>query len=211
MFIVPHLAQHRVPVITRPLTRSRGIVARPRAPDERNAAVLLGQRVLEVRVRVGGAVGGDDVLCLQPLVGREALVVFDCGFEEIDDFLVFAVERAVAGHVEGAVARGVLAEFVAPEAGVVLVLWEFSVGESERVLGADADLGDPVVVHVFQEVVAAKWLEEGADVGARVGGHGGAVLEAVGGIGGGDGVVLSSQIAVLCVRAIAEIGPTGEV
>ena len=78
-------------------------------------------------------------------------------------------------------------------------------------LGGVANLGDPVVVHVFQEVVAAEWLEEGADVGARVGGHGGAVFEAVGGVGGGDGVVLPSQITVLCVRAIAEIGPTGEV
>ena len=78
-------------------------------------------------------------------------------------------------------------------------------------MGADADLGDPVVVHVFEEVVAAEWLEEGADIGALVGGHGGAVLEAVGGVGGGDGVVLSSQVTVLCVRAIAEIGPTVEV
>ena len=128
MLVVPHLAQHRVPVITRPLTRSRGIEARPRAPDERNAAVLLGQRVFKVRVRVGGAVGGDDVFRFQPLVGREALVVFDRGGEEVDDFLVLAVQRAVAGDVEGAEARGVLAELVAPEAGVVLVLRGFSTG-----------------------------------------------------------------------------------
>ena len=91
--------------------------------------MLLGQRVLEVRVRVGGAVGGDDVLCLEPFVGREALVVLDRGGEEVDDFLVFAVQRAVAGDVEGAVARGVLAKLVTPEAGVVLVLRGVSVGE----------------------------------------------------------------------------------
>ena len=74
-------------------------------------------------------------------------------------------------------------------------------------LGGVANLGDPVVVHVFQEVVAAEWLEEGADVGARVGGHGGAVLEAVGGVGRRDGVVLAVQVAVLRVGAVAEIWP----
>jgi hypothetical protein len=87
--------------------------------------VLLRQRILEIRVRVRGAVGGDDVLRFQPLVGREALVVFNRGGEEVDDFLMLAVEGAVAGDVEGAEARGVLAELVAPEAGVVLVLREF--------------------------------------------------------------------------------------
>ena len=58
MLIVPHLAQHRVPIITRPLTRSRGIVAGSRTPDEGNPAVLFRQRVFEIRVRVGGAVAG---------------------------------------------------------------------------------------------------------------------------------------------------------
>ena len=64
---------------------------------------------------------------------------------------MLAVLRAVARDVEGREAGGVLGELVAPETGVVLLP------------------RDPVGVHVLQEVVAAKWLEEGADVGAVVG------------------------------------------
>lgn len=83
------------------------------------------------------------------------------------------VARAVARGVEGGEAGGVLAEFVGPEVRVGL------------------GLRDPEGVHVGEEVEAAVEGEEGADVGAGVGGYGCAVGEARGGVWGGDGVVLA--------------------
>ncbi|KAJ8108241.1 hypothetical protein OPT61_g8307 [Boeremia exigua] len=189
MLVVPDLAQHGVSIISGALTRGSSVEARPGAADEGNRAVLLGQRLLEVGVRVGGAVGGDDVLCLEPLEGREALVEFYRGFEEVDYFFVLAVLRAVARRVEGAEAGGVLAELVGPESGVVLVL------------------RDPVRVHVLEQVVAAKGLEEGPDVGAGIRGDDRAVGEARGGVGGGYGVVLACQVAVLRIFATTKIWP----
>jgi hypothetical protein len=83
----------------------------------------------------------------------------------------------------------VLAELVAPETGVILVL------------------RDPVVVHVFEQVVAAEGFKECADVGAVVRGDEGAIGEAVCGVGRGYGVILAIEIAVLRVGAVAEVGP----
>jgi hypothetical protein len=68
----------------------------------------------------------------------------------------------------------VLAELVAPEARVVLVL------------------RDPVVIHVFEQVVAAERLEEGSDVGAVVGGDEGAIGKPVGRVGRRNGVILAA-------------------
>lgn len=50
----------------------------------------------------------------------------------------------------------------------------------------DLALGDPVFVHVGEEVVAAKRFEESADVGAVIGGY-------VGGVAAGGGIVLSAR------------------
>lgn len=50
----------------------------------------------------------------------------------------------------------------------------------------DLALGDPVFVHVGEEVVAAKRFEKGADVGAVIGGY-------VGGVAAGGGIVLSAR------------------
>ncbi len=88
--------------------------------------MLLGQGVVDVGVTVRGAVAGRDALVLQPLEGGEALVVFDCGLEEVDDFFVLDVFRAVAGDLEGAVAGCVFGEFVTPETSGKLIrfrLW----------------------------------------------------------------------------------------
>lgn len=77
---------------------------------------------------------------------------------------MLTVLRAVAGCVEGAEARGVLAEFVAPESGVVLVL------------------RNPVCVHVLEEIVAAKRLEESANIRSGVGWDESAILQTVCGV-----------------------------
>lgn len=190
VLVVPHLAQHSVAVISRTFAFSGSIETRARAPDEGNTAMLLGKRLLEVGVRVGGRVGRDNILCLQPLVGGEALVVLDCSFEEVDYLFVLAVQRAVAWRVEGAVAGGVLAKLMAPETRVILIL------------------SDPVRVHVFQEIVAAEGLQKGANVGPFIGRHNSAVLEAICRVGRWDRVVLTGQVTILGVTAIAEIRPT---
>lgn len=78
------------------------------------------------------------------------------------------VLRAVAGEVKGAVAGRVFGELVGPKVWVGLAL------------------GDPVFVHVGEEVVAAKGFEKGADVGAVVGGD-------VGGVAVGSGIVLTAE------------------
>ena len=189
MLIVPHLAEHRVAIIRRILPRLGGVEAGTSAAQERRSLRLLDERGQDLSVRVRGGVGGRDIRGGEPFERREALLVPDDGLEEVDDFLVLAVLRAVAGHVEGAEAVAVLGHLVAPEARVVLVL------------------RNPVCVHVFEEVGAAKGLEEGADVGARVGEHGGTVREAIGGVGAWNGVILPAQVTVLGVAAIAEVGP----
>lgn len=173
MLIVPHLAEHRVAIIRRILPRLRGVEAGASAAQERGSLRLLDERGQDLRVRVRRRVGGRDIGGGEPLERREALLVPDDGLEEVDDLLVLAVLRAVARHVEGREARRVLAELVAPEPGVVLVL------------------RDPVRVHVLAQVGLAERLQERADVRSRPGEHGGAVGEAVGGVGRGDRVVLA--------------------
>lgn len=66
---------------------------------------------------------------------------------------------------------------------------------------------DPVGAHVCEQVEAAKGLDESIDAGTRVRGHCSPVCEPVGRVGRGNRVVLPRQIAVLCVAAVAEVGP----
>lgn len=129
------------------------------------------QNIADISVGVSSRVGRHNLSLLEPLEGRKTLVVLDRGLEEVDDFLVLAVLRTIAGDVEGGEASCVLAELVGPEAGVVLLK------------------GDPVGVHVVEEIVATERLEESADIGAVVDWDNGAIGEAVGGVGGWDGVV----------------------
>lgn len=151
--------------------------------------MLSEQNIADISIGVSSRVGGYNLGSLEPLEGRETLVVFDCGLEEVDNFLVLAVLRTIAGNVESGVAGCMLAELVGPEAGVVLLE------------------GDPVGVHVVKEVEATKGLKEIADIGAIVGWDDSTVGESIGGVGRWDWVVLASQVAVLSVAAIAEIGP----
>jgi hypothetical protein len=102
---------------------------------------------------------------------------------------VLAVHRAVAWHIKGGETGGVFAELVAPETRVVLLE------------------GDPVRVHVREEIVPTERLEERADIGAIVGRDKCAIGQTSGGVGRRNRVVLAVQVAVLCVGAVAEIGP----
>lgn len=63
---------------------------------------------------------------------------------------MLTVHGTVARYIEGREACSVLAKLVAPEAWIVLLK------------------GDPVIIHVLEQVVAAKWLEKSANVGAVV-------------------------------------------
>lgn len=68
-------------------------------------------------------------------------------------------------------------------------------------------LVDPVLVHPCKEIVFAERLEESANVGTLVRGNNSAIGQAVGSVGRRCRVVLSVQVAVLSVRAIAEVRP----
>ena len=189
MVIIPNLTDDGPSRVVLTLTSLGGIVPGARAANVRLRAGLLGQGFLNVCERIRGLIARHDFGLVQPLPGRVALVVLDRGLEEIDNVLVLDVVRAIAGDVEGGVASRVLAELVGPEV---------SVGRA---------LVDPVRVHPVDQVVAAEGLQERVDRGAVVVGDHGAVGEAVGRIRRGDRVVLALQVAVLSVRAVAEVGP----
>lgn len=187
--VVPDLGQDRVPVVQAAPAGLGGVVARAGAPDVGDLAEAAGERGLQVRERVVARVGGADAGGAEPAPGGQGVVVGQGGLEEVDDLLVLDVLRAVALDVEGRVARGVLAELVAPEPGVVLVLRH------------------PVLVHVRQQVELAERLEERADAGPRVGRHRRAVRLARRGVGRRDRVVLAREVAVLRVGAVAVVRP----
>lgn len=189
MAVVPHLTDHGPPAVGAALAGLGGVVPRAAAADVRGGAVLFGQLVLDSRQRVLGLVAGGDLRLGQPVVRRETSVELDGGLEEIDHLLVLFVLGPVAGDVKGRVASGVLGEFVAPEVRV------------------GRPLVDPVRVHPREQIHFAKRLEERADVGPLVRGHGGAVGQTVGRVGGRGRVVLSAQVAVLGVAAVAKVGP----
>lgn len=189
MAVIPHLTDHRPPTVrtVRPLLRR--VIARPTAPDVRDCTVLLGQLTLDITQRVRRLIAGHDPALVQPLPRRQPLVELDGGLEEIDHVLVLDVLGPVAGEIEGGEARRVLAELVAPEVRVRCALV------------------DPVRVHPVEQVVAAERLEERPDVRALIGRDKRAVREPGGRVGGRDGIVLPLQVAILCVRPIAEVWP----
>ena len=181
VFIVPNLREDSITVICAVLSRLSGVVTRSSATNKRQTTVLLDESVTDIGVRVGGAVRGRDLRFLQPFKRRETLVVSNSRLKEVDDLLVLAVLRTVAGNVKRRVACGMLGELVAPESRVILIL------------------SNPVIVHVFKQVVLAEWLEESANVGAGVGGDRNSVRFSSGRIWRRNGIVLTSQITVLSV------------
>lgn len=147
------------------------------------------QRRLDVREGIRRRVARRDAGTGQPVPAGQAAVEGHDRLEEVDDVLVLDVLGPVAGHVKGAVARGVFRELVRPEVGVGLALRH------------------PVPVHVRQQVVPAERPQEGPDVGPRVRRHGGPRGRAGRGVWRRGRVVLPAQVAVLRVRAVAEVGP----
>jgi hypothetical protein len=106
VLVIPHLAQHGVTVVGSIPPRVGGIESRARTPDERYAAMFLGQHITHCCVAVRCAVGRHNVLCFEPLEGWEALVEFYRRLEKVDDIFVLTVLRAVAWDVESAEATG---------------------------------------------------------------------------------------------------------
>ncbi len=164
--------------------------------------MLFGQGVVDVGVTVRGAVARRDALVLQPLEGREPLVVFDCSLEEVDDFFVLDVFRAVAGYLEGAVAGCVFGEFVTPETGKRLdpsygeVFW----GGCDKYLGLSCS---QPIQYVFmylrglinncskfleredvllEQIEFPEWVKESTDVRSGIGRNDCAILLTVGGL-----------------------------
>ena len=206
MIVIPNLRDRRVAPV-RAVPAAGAVVPRARAANVGNGAEPGLQRALHLAQGVGRRVARRDAGLLEPVPGGQGLVIRDGGVEEVDDVLVLAVLRAVAGHVEGGVAGGVLGELVRPEVDV------------------GPALVDPVGVHPREQVEPAEIPDEVVYRRARVRRH--AVQRAVGaggGVGGGDGIVLAAgkmvslglwielwryllQVAVLCERAVAVVRP----
>lgn len=94
--------------------------------------MLLEQHIADISIRVSSLIRWRDMRFFQPFERRKPLVVLDRRLKEIYHILMLTVLRAVARYVECRETCSVLAELVAPETGVILVL------------------RDPVVVHVFE-------------------------------------------------------------
>lgn len=174
VLIIPNLTERGVSSI-RTIYRassSRVIVSGTVAPDKWNAAVVFEENVADGGVRVSSLIRRRNIRVLKPLERGESFVVFYRRLKEINHIFVLAVLRTVTRHIKSRETGSVFAEFVTPEARVVL------------------QPCDPVVVHILEEIVATKGFEEGANVGVVVGRDECAIWQAVCGVGGGDGVVL---------------------
>lgn len=214
--VVPGLGELGVPVVERALAGLGGVVAGSVAAQVGDGAVALLEGGLEVREGVGGRVGRGDGLGGEPLPGRGLFVVVDGGLKEVDDLFVFLVLGAVAFHVKGAEAGCVLGELVGPEDPVGSVL-----GDPEpRVTGSFVRLcffidrqgcfshqRGFLLLHVLEKIKSLKGLDKLIQRGAGPGGDRSAVCLSGGGVGGRGRVVLTAEVAVLGVRAVAEVGP----
>jgi hypothetical protein len=183
MEVVPSLGDLSSTIVQRAFTGGSLIVARSTAADVGQSTVSFGKSILELAERIGGSVARRDASCVQPAKGRQAAVVEDGSFEELNDFLVLDVLRAIARHIEGREASSVLAELVF----VKLMVW--------------CSLIDPIFVHPCQEVIFAKCLNEGLNAGTFVSRNDGTIGQRVGGVRRRLSIVLSREIAVLGVRA----------
>ena len=183
MEVVPGLRDLGSAIVGRACTGSSLVVARTAAANVGQSTVTFGQSILELANRVGGSVARLDASLVQPAPSRKTAVVENGSLEELDNLFVFLVHGTVARHVEGGEASAVLAELVFPE----FVVW--------------GSLVDPVLFHPCQEVVFAKWLDQGLNTGTLVRWDDGAIGQGVCGVGRGRSVVLAREVAVLGVRA----------
>lgn len=205
MEVVPDLRDISSAIIHGASTSSSLVVSGTAATNVGQSTVSSGQSILELADGVCGGVARLDAGVVQPAPGRKTAVVEDGGLEELDNLLVLDVFGAVARHIESREASSVLAEFVSPE------ITDFRVSKKLTVRASDipirSTLVDPVLVHPRKEVVFAERLEESANVGALVRWDNSTIGQTVGSVGRRCRVVLSVQVAVLSVRAIAEVRP----
>jgi hypothetical protein len=68
-------------------------------------------------------------------------------------------------------------------------------------------LVDPVRIHPLEEIITAKRFKECTNVGTLVRRYNGAVRKAGSRVWGWHGVVLTVQVAILGVAAVAIVGP----
>ena len=179
MVVIPDLTDIRSPSISAVPSRVRGVIPGSRAAHIRHRAEPARQRALHILQRVRRHVGRPDPAGREPAERRQALVEQDGRVEEVNGVFVALVLGAVARHVEGGEARGVLAELVRPE------------------LGVGSALVDPVRIHIGQQVVAAEVFNEGVDARAGVRWHGdqGAIGASSGG-GRGPRIILATASRV---------------
>ncbi|KAH0373682.1 ribonuclease T2, partial [Aureobasidium melanogenum] len=170
-------------------TGSGLVVSRTTAANVGQSTVASGKGILELTDRVCGSVARLDAGVVQPSPGRKTTVVKDGGLEELDDFLVLDVFGAVARHKS-------------------LVSCQQKIDhEGASKIPVRGALVDPVLVHPGEKVVFAKRLEESANIGTLVRRDNSAIGQAIGSVGRRCRIVLSVQVAVLGVRAIAEVRP----
>jgi hypothetical protein len=192
MEVVPSLGDLGSTIVQRAFTGGSLVVARSTAADVGQSTISFGKSVLELAEGVGSGITRCDASCVQPAKGRKTAVVEDSCLEELNDFFVLNILRAIARHVKGGEASAVLAELMLPEIviGVVLV--------------------DPVLVHPCQKIIFSKCLNEGLNTGTLVRWNDGTIGQGVGSVGRRLSIVLSREIAVLSVRACEryECGPS---
>jgi len=172
--VIPRLRHNSESIITRPIANSSSIIPRSRTSNIRSSTKPSSQSSLKFRQAISGGVAWLDTGSLEPVECGKLFVVGDYSLEKVDYFRVVLVHRSIAGQVEGAEACCMFGEFMTPEITVRLVL------------------RNPVFVHVGEEIEFAEGGEEGRYGGAFVGGNGGTIAEAVGGVWGWGGVVLSA-------------------
>lgn len=115
MEIVPHLRHLGAAVVRRTLAFGGLVVPRTGATDVRFGPVFRAQSGFDVAQSVRRGVGGRNAVRGEPVKSRQTVVVKDDRFEEINDFFVLGVLRAVAWNIKSGKACGMLRELVLRE------------------------------------------------------------------------------------------------
>lgn len=187
--IVPNLAELGAAVVERALAGGGLVVARALAAEERQVAKLLGQDALDVGKGVARGVGRTDAGVAEPAPRGKLAEVVDDGLEELKEVGVLGRLGAPALGLESRVASGVLGVLMTPELPVAV------------------KLANPELVHVGKQIFLAVRREPLIDGFTLVRRDRRAIGLAVGRVRGRTGIVLAAQVAVLRVRAVAEVGP----
>lgn len=150
---------------------------------------MVGESSPQTRDRVRSVIRRADACTREPMPCREPLIVKNSGFEEVHNVLMLPIFGAVARDVKCRVARGMLGKLVTPK----VIVW--------------AALRDPILIHVLQEVVFTKWLEESPDIWPLVRRHRSSIGQAIRCIWRRRRIILSVEIATLGERSVIKVGP----